>query len=101
MNIVERCLIDDGTMAISTSNVFGTIKEQMKDFGFINILDEKLNAKKTVRTETKLRTMDAQTSANFLKIIFVLPMLRTLFPGSRGARESDNLSPVPWMKSVF
>ena len=46
MKIVERCPIDDSEMVISTNDVCGTIKEVMKEFGFIVISDEKLNSKK-------------------------------------------------------
>ena len=46
MKILERCVVHENEMTISTSNVYGTIKELMKKCGFINILDDKLNSKK-------------------------------------------------------
>ena len=46
LRITERSSINDSDMTVSSSNVNGTIKELLNDFGFITVLDEKFNSKK-------------------------------------------------------
>jgi hypothetical protein len=46
MKVVERCSIDVSEMEVLASDVNGTIKEMMTNFGFLTLLDEKFNSKK-------------------------------------------------------